>query len=131
MSSTKNSAQYKFSLYYPSSLKVTEYSEGHGASDITFEALDYSQGFQVYAMPYDERQGRVKRFKLDEPSGVMHNATATSVGGAQATSFVGYNSTMGTTSEVWFIHNGILYEVATYKELDAWLQPITQSWRFI
>ena len=38
---------------------------------------------------------------------------------------------MNDTREVWFIHGGFLYEVTTYKELDAWLQPILQSWHFI
>ena len=38
---------------------------------------------------------------------------------------------MGDAREVWFIKNGFLYEVTTYKELDAWLASIMQTWKFI
>lgn len=38
---------------------------------------------------------------------------------------------MGDTRELWFIHNGYLYEVATYKTLDAWLAGIMQMWQFV
>jgi hypothetical protein len=32
---------------------------------------------------------------------------------------------------VWFIKGGFLYEITTYKEFDAWLAQIMQSWQFI
>ena len=38
---------------------------------------------------------------------------------------------IGHTREVWFIHNGFLYEVTTYKEIDEWLGSIMQTWKFI
>jgi hypothetical protein len=38
---------------------------------------------------------------------------------------------MNDTREVWFIKGGLLHEVTTYKELDAWLKPIMQFWKFI
>jgi hypothetical protein len=28
-------------------------------------------------------------------------------------------------------HRGLLYEISTYKELDAWLADIMKTWRFI
>ena len=38
---------------------------------------------------------------------------------------------MGDTREVWLIHRDFLYEVTTYKPLDAWLTPILQILKFI
>ena len=38
---------------------------------------------------------------------------------------------MGDTREVWFINNGFLYEVATYKNLDAWLAELMSNWKFL
>ena len=52
-------------------------------------------------------------------------------GSPRATLFTGFNPIMGDTREVWFIKNGFLYEVATYKPLDAWLGQIMQGWKFI
>ena len=53
------------------------------------------------------------------------------VDGARGTKFYGYNTTLGDTRELWFIHNGFLYEVTTFKELDEWLGSIIQTWKFI
>jgi hypothetical protein len=53
------------------------------------------------------------------------------VDGARGIEFFSNAPRMNDTREVCFIHGGFLYEVTTYKELDAWLQPILQSWQFI
>jgi hypothetical protein len=52
------------------------------------------------------------------------------IDGVPATMFYGSNSVMGDTREIWFIHDGFLYEVTTYKQLDSWLAPIMQTWHF-
>jgi hypothetical protein len=88
-------------------------------------------GFEVYVTPYSGTQISDQQFHLDEPSGVVRDRSGTIVDGVQATTFYGSNPEIGDTREVWFIHGGFLYEVTTYKELDAWLQPILQSWQFI
>jgi hypothetical protein len=40
---------------------------------------------------------------MDEPSGVRNDQTETSVDGAQALAFHGFDAVMGQTYEVWFI----------------------------
>ena len=40
---------------------------------------------------------------MDEPSGVRNDQTETSVDGAQALVFHGFDAVMGQTYEVWFI----------------------------
>jgi hypothetical protein len=37
---------------------------------------------------------------------------------------------LAASREIWFIHDGFLYEVTTYKELDSWLATIMQTWQF-
>ena len=68
---------------------------------------------------------------MDEPSGVFNQPTNVVIDGIQATMFYGHNGIMGDTREVWFIKNGLLYEIATYKDLDQWLGTIMQTWRFL
>ena len=41
------------------------------------------------------------------------------------------NSKLGELREVWFIHDGYLYQLTTYKEWDEWLANIMKSWKFI
>ena len=65
---------------------------------------------------------------MDEPSGVRNDQTETSVDGALALGFHGFD---GQTYEVWFIKCDFLYEVSTYKELEPGLNEIMSTWRFI
>ena len=59
---------------------------------------------------------------MDGPSGVRNDQTETSVDGALALAFHGFDAVMGQTYEVWFIKGDFLYEVSTYKELRTWAQ---------
>ena len=68
---------------------------------------------------------------MDEPSGVCDDQTETSVDGALALAFHGFDAIMGQTYEVWFIKGDFLYEVSTYKELEPGLNEIMSIWRFI
>lgn len=123
--------QYHFSVYYPPNLQVHTYNEQGGAFTVALQDPTTNEGFEVYVTPYSGTQITEARFKLDEPSGVMDDPTNVIIDGVQATMFYGYNSIMGDTREVWFIKGGLLYEVATFKALDAWLAQIMQTWQFI
>ena len=68
-----------------------------------------------------------ERFMMDEPSGVRNDQTETSVDGALALAFHGFDAVMGQTYEV----GDFLYEVSTYKELEPGLNEIMSTWRFI
>ncbi len=122
--------QYGFSLYYPSDLQVSENNESAGAYTISFENANYSKGFEIFVTPYAERQVSRERFKMDEPSGVMQEPTSIVLDNAPATMFFGSNGVMGDTREVWFIKNGFLFEIATYKNADSWLSQIMATWQF-
>ena len=65
--------QYRFSLFYPVALTVKEYSEGGGATTVTFQDTVNGQGFQIFIVPYSESQVSDERFKKDVPSGVREN----------------------------------------------------------
>jgi hypothetical protein len=125
------SKAFKFSIAYPEQLKVTQYEERGNAMTVTFENPDRTQEFEVYVTPYAKAQIDDARFKLDQPSGRFLDPQDVVVDGARATLFTGYNAIMGDTREVWFIKDGFLYEVMTYKPLDAWLGQMMQGWKFI
>ncbi len=122
---------YHFSLDYPSPLAVSEYAEQSGIRTITFQDASTSVGFQLSIIPYHGTHVTAERFKLDEPSGVLKDPTNILIGGVPATMFYSTNPIMGDTREVWFIHDGFLYEVVTYKALDNWLSLIMHTWTFI
>jgi hypothetical protein len=116
---------------YPENLQVQEYKEEGGGFTVTFQDLVADQEVQVYVTPYSGSQISEAQFKLDEPSGIRKNQTDVVVDGARGTMFFSSYPRMNDTREVWFITNNYLYEVTTYKELDAWLAQIMQTWKFI
>ena len=126
-----NDAEFHFTIEYPYELgvvTVSQLQEGGQLIDFTNQS---DKQFQIYATAYAEKSITQDRFKLDEPSGVVQNPTQVSIDGEQAEMFFGQNDRGEATREVWFIHNGFLYEVRTSKNLDTWLSGIMASWKFI
>jgi hypothetical protein len=124
-------AQFRFNLLFPQELQLRQYEEKGGAVSVTFDDPNTGHGFQIFVTPYAGTQITEDRFKLDQPSGIMDQPTDVMIDGVRATMFFSKNPIMGDVREVWFIKNGFLYEVVTYKELDEWLGNIMQSWKFI
>ena len=123
---------FRFSVSYPAGYIVRVYAEEEdGARTITFESPDDGHAYQIFVVPYAQSAITPEQFRTDAPSGVMIDAKQTLIDGAPAKSFFGYNDAMGDTWEVWIIHDGFLFEVTTYKPLDAWLTAILQTWKFI
>ncbi len=121
---------YGFALTYPAELgAVTDHDESDGARTIVFEGSD--KAFQIYIRPYTSTTITREEFLQDNPSGVMNDPVDVLIDGVRATLFYGRVEGFGDTREVWFLHNGYLYEVITYKELDTWLAEIMKSWTFI
>jgi len=122
---------YHFSLFYPQELSVKEYKEPGTAMTITFYDAENEKGFQIFIVPYGEKQIAEQRFKLDIPSGVMHEPIEVTIDGVRAVAFFSTDAILGDTREVWFINHGFLFEVTTYKELDEWLAHLMTTWKFI
>lgn len=125
------SEQYDFSLFYPESMNVALFDEGGGAATITFEDRDGGKGFQIFMVPYFEKQVSGEQFLKDLPSGVREDLRDGLVGGAVASFFYSKQSFLGDTYEVWFIQNGYLYEITTVKVLEPWLNTVIQTWNFL
>jgi len=125
------SEHYRFSVFYPDSLQAQAYDEDKGEQTITFQNPDAGQGFQIFIVPYGARQVSADRFKQDEPSGVMKEPLDIQIDGVTGTTFKSKDTFLGETREVWFIHDGYLFEITTPISLDAWLASIMTTWKFI
>jgi hypothetical protein len=123
--------KYRFSLFYPTTLAVKSYDEGLNSSTIVFQNPQEGLGFQVFIVPYGETQVTQERFLMDEPSGVRTNVMNVHIDGVLGTAFEGRNLALGTTSEVWFIKDGYLFEVVSPQVLAGWLASELATWKFI
>ena len=101
------------------------------AMTAAFQKDDGEPGFQIYVAPINGSTITEERFRMDAPSGVRKEERAARVGGAHGVAFHGFDARMGLTYEVWFIRDGLLYEISTYKQLEPWLNDIISTWRFL
>lgn len=121
---------YDFSLFYPRELVVSEYQEGGKAMTITFQNIEQRVGFQIFVVPYHEQQISEERFKKDVPSGIRTNLSDLMIDTVGGASFYSRDVLLGETWEIWFIHNGWLYEVTAPRALDQWFSGIMRNWHF-
>lgn len=121
-----------FSFTHSPQAVIQEYNEGGNATTLVLEERDSKRGFQVFIMPYGEMSVSDERFRLDVPSGVRENETEILLGKDQirAAAFNSLDAFLGETFEVWFIHEGYLYEITTLKNTSDWITPILNSWKF-
>jgi hypothetical protein len=128
-----------FSLRYPKELAVKEYDEGDTTYTIVFTGktnTDIStsstpESFQIFFTPYMDNVITKSRILKDVPSGQFTDPIEVIIGdGTHALAFFS-KTELGETREVWFIHDGYLFEVTAYKELDSWLAEIMKSWQFL
>ena len=123
---------YHFSILLPETVTIKEQG-GTGDEPLMLVVQDPSSGygFQIYAFPYNQPTITQERFKIDEPSGAMKQPQDVKVAGAKGTMFVSTAAPVGDIREIWFINNGIMYEVTTALTFDDWIRPIMGTWQFI
>ena len=119
-----------FELTYPDTLTKRVFSNAN-TSTFTFEEDEGDKGFQIFVVPYKGDTVSEERFKMDVPSGVYLEPKDIVIDGARGVAFYSKGPILGDTREVWFIHEGFLYEVTTAKVLDSWLAEIMSTWHFI
>ncbi len=123
--------QARFYLIYPENMEYKVYDEGNNSSTILFEEKDGDKSFQVFLTPFGENTIPASRLKIDIPSGTYTKPEeAILKNGTRALIFFS-NGPAGELREVWFIKNGYLFEITTYKEYDPWLGKIVESLNFI
>jgi len=123
---------YHFSILLPETVTIKEQG-GTGGEPLMLVVQDPSTGygFQIYAFPYNLQTITEERFKIDEPSGVMKSPQDVKVAGAKGTMFISTAPPVGEIREIWFINQGIMYEVTTALTFDDWVRPIMGTWEFI
>ncbi len=122
---------YGFSISYPIELTQKEFDEGNDALTVVFQKPGEEYGFQIFAVPFTGEQITQERIQSDLNGQPLRNPLEVILpGNIRAIHFESESATLGDTSEVWFIHNGFLYEFTTYKPLDSMLAEVMQTLTF-
>ena len=93
------------------------------------------QGFQVFSMPYDEAEPLTEaRIRQDLPDKAMEDVHTVQVDGVEGLAFTSddntHNEGQGRLFEVWTVHDGVLYQLATYPDVAPVLQQVLDTWTF-
>jgi hypothetical protein len=142
--------QYNFSFQYPKDFTATKFQEGESGNTILVQyreqsniANDSSQvstsinkypenvSFQIFISPFDEPGPLTKeRILQDLPDLIKNPEQRVLKNGAVALIFFSQEPSIGEIREIWFVYNGYLYQISTYKELDSLVADILETWRF-
>jgi hypothetical protein len=125
-----NNSRYNFSFKYPKGFTVANFQEGEYGETILVRKEQIS--FQIFIGPFDEPDPLTKeRILKDVPDMVIDDAQQRILkNGVPGLIFFSQESSLGRTREVWFVHNGFLYQVSTLAELDKRLAEILGTWKF-
>ncbi|MBI4159562.1 hypothetical protein HY504_00135 [Candidatus Wolfebacteria bacterium] len=133
MSETYTSPDYGFSFKYPKGFNATELSDDSGDTVLVQNAEEKS-GFQIYITPFDEAEPlTAARIMEDLPASEVIDPKDVLIGEGKAINAVIFLSTspsFGKTREIWFTHEGNLYQVTTYEGQDNFIGPILETIEF-
>ncbi len=123
---------YGFAVSYPMELTQKEFSEGGDGMTVAFQKPNEEKGFQIFIIPYAEKQISQERIRADLAGAPLKNLKNIVLpGNIQAVHFESVAPLIGESTEVWFIHNGYLFEITTYRALDSWLAGILGTLVFL
>jgi len=125
-------SQYKFSFEYPKDFTATKFQEGEDGDSILVQKQGSKDGFQIFIAPFDEPGPLTKERVLEDlPDLIIKNSEQRVLkNGEPALIFFSEEPSLGETREIWFVFNGFLYQISTYKELDSLVAKILETWKF-
>jgi len=120
-----------FSIQLPDEVHSTTYSLEDGQEMVVYENADATIGFQVFTMPVTgPLPTTVEELWNEMPDLTVTDLETSVIDGRDAITFYSQDPDIGETFEVWFVHDGLLYQVMTYRHLETWLTDILQTWQF-
>ncbi len=119
-----------FFVDYPEGFVVNTTVE-ESVKVLVFNKKDSQESFQIFIMPYDE-PGPItpERILIDQPEMVIKDPQTVRIADGEALVFFGTDPDIGDVREVWFVHQGRLYQASTYSKYDELLAKVMKTFRF-
>lgn len=118
-----------FSFHYPHDFRINSTPYEKNGEVITFEKDD-DTGFQIFLSPFDEEGPLTKERILQDLDITMQNPREIEIDSVPAISFNGNEESVGETYEVWFVHEGYLYQITAYVGFQEGIRKILGTWGF-
>jgi hypothetical protein len=126
---------YGFSFQYPDGLAIGEWtdpSDNGDATTVLIQNVQENVFFQVDITPWGDPQTPLTAPLIEElaPQLQVHDARPITVGGVDGMMFSTQAPNQGDSVQVWFVHDGALYQTSTYAEQLPLLFKILATWMF-
>lgn len=126
-----NNERYGFQLKYPKGLVLKEFDEGGDSWTTVFQKPGERVGFQVYITPHPGKTIDGKTILRDVPSGKIDDLKEEYIRpDILAATFWSEAPLTGRNREIWFLHDGYIYEFTAYDAVEGWLREILQTLEF-
>lgn len=124
-----SSLDYHFSFDAPKGFSFNEIPDEKGT--VVLAEGSAGESFQIFVIPFDELGPLTpERIKKDLPQKVIRNPRAGTLDGVSAIAFLSHEEGTGDVFEIWFIHDGNLFQITTNASFADGLQGILQTWKF-
>ena len=89
-------------------------------------------GVQILISPWDEPASALTAERVTQDTGLtVSNVEPIAIPGGVGLSFDSDNDAFnGASSDIWFVHDGTVYELTTYARLDPLLRAMFATLRF-
>jgi len=132
---TYTNPAYGFSFEYPDGLAIGEWTDPLDEGDATtvlIQSVPENVFFQMYITPWGDPQTPLTAALIEEaaPQLQVHDARPIIVGGVDGIMFSAQAPNQGDSVQVWFVHDGALYQISTYPEQLPLLSKVLTTWTF-
>jgi hypothetical protein len=132
---TYTNPTYGFSFQYPDGLAIGEWTDpadGGDATTVLIQNVPENVFFQIYITPWSDPETPLTAALIEEaaPQLQVHDARPIIVGGVDGIMFSAEAPNQGDSVQVWFVHDGALFEIDTYAEQLPLVSKVLASWTF-
>ncbi|MCF7918065.1 hypothetical protein K9L27_03665 [Candidatus Gracilibacteria bacterium] len=120
-----------FSFRYPTDFDIDIFPDGKRGKAVLFQNKRTGEGFQVYLTPFEEQIILTPdRIRQDIPDVVLDHFQEIRISGVLTLFFASQDEVFGDTYEVWFVHQGTLFQITAPSTSVNLLKQILVTFTF-
>jgi len=126
------SSDSSYMLTTPSDFTSSALSQDDGSETALFVGSTATRNFQIYTSDYASDEIITPQvIQQNIPELLIEKPETIAVDGAQGVAFIsGPKDGTLRTREIWFAHDGKLYQITTFKEFDDQMVDILSTWKW-